>query len=117
MPCEFVRKPRSLTFVKLWKATEFRTVLLYTSCVVFKLLRKDLYNHFLILHVAIRILCCSQFEEYINYAQELLQSFVSSFKLLYHCKSQCVNVTHFICIISRKHVYPCYLNTYNCVMY
>jgi len=35
------------------------------------------------LHVAIRILCCSQFEEYIDYAQELLEHFVSSFKSLY----------------------------------
>lgn len=83
IPCEFVRKPRSLAFVKLWKATEFRTIILYTGCVVFKLLRKNLYNHFLVLHVAIRILCCSQFEEYIDYAQKLLQFFVSSFKLLY----------------------------------
>lgn len=60
-----------------------QNVVLYTGCVVFKLLRKDLYNHFLVLHVAIRILCCSEFEEYIDYAQELLEHFVSSFKLLY----------------------------------
>ncbi|EFN84695.1 hypothetical protein EAI_00175, partial [Harpegnathos saltator] len=76
MPCEFVHKPRSLALVKLWKATEFRNVLLYTGCVAFKLLRKDLYHHFLVLHAAIRILCCSQFEELIDYAQELLQYFV-----------------------------------------
>lgn len=71
IPCEFVRKSRSLAFVKLWKATEFRNVLLYTGCVVFRFLRKDLYNHFLVMHIfsiacCVRILCFSQFEEYID---------------------------------------------------
>lgn len=84
IPCEFVRKTRSLVFVKLWKATEFRNFLLYTGLVVLKLfLGKHLYNHFLTLHVAIRILCSLQFQNFIDYAQKLLHHFVSSFVLLY----------------------------------
>ena len=35
LPCDFVRKPRSLKFMKRFKATEFRQILLYTSLVVF----------------------------------------------------------------------------------
>jgi len=58
MPCEFARKPRLLSFIKLWKATEFRNLLLYIGPITFKFfLRKDLCNHFLVLHVTIRILC------------------------------------------------------------
>jgi len=33
-PKEFVRKPRSITDVKHWKAVEFRNFLLYTGPVV-----------------------------------------------------------------------------------
>ncbi|EFN70002.1 hypothetical protein EAG_10539, partial [Camponotus floridanus] len=84
MPCEFARKPRSLTLVKLWKATEFRNLLLYTGPIALKpSLRKDLYDHFLVLHVAIRILCSSKLRDFIDYAHDLLKHFVSSFKLLY----------------------------------
>lgn len=84
VPCEFVRKTRSLAFVKLWKATEFRNFLLYIGPVALKpYLKKNLYNHFLTLHVAIRILCSLMFQNLIDYAQELLQYFVSSFALLY----------------------------------
>lgn len=84
MPCEFVRKPRSLSFVKLWKATEYRSLLLYTGPIAFKdYLRKDLYNNFVTLHVAIRILCCSQFQNLMDYAQELLEYFLTTFILLY----------------------------------
>lgn len=84
MPSEFARKPRSLAFVKLWKATEFRNLLLYTGPIAFKsFLQKDLYDHFIVLHVAIRILCSSSLRNFIDYAHDLLQHFVSSFKLLY----------------------------------
>lgn len=42
-PKDFVRKPRSLRDVKLWKAVEFRNFLLYTGPVVLKhVLKKDI---------------------------------------------------------------------------
>lgn len=57
-PKEFTRKPRSLKYLKHWKATEYRQILLYTGPVVLKsILSQDNYNHFISLHVAIRILC------------------------------------------------------------
>lgn len=67
-PCEFARKPRSHALIKLWKATEFRNLLLYTGPIAFKsFLRKYIYEHFLVLHVAIRILCCSKLQDFIDY--------------------------------------------------
>jgi hypothetical protein len=100
MPFEFVRKPRSLSFVKLWKATEFRNLLLYTGPIAFKdFLRKDLYNNFLTIHVAIRILCCSQFQHLMNYAQELLEYFVTTFILLYGVENVSHNVHELIHLV------------------
>ncbi|XP_070159008.1 uncharacterized protein [Polyergus mexicanus] len=100
MPCEFARKPRSLTLVKLWKATEFRNLLLYIGPIAFKsFLQKNLYDHFLVLHVAIRILCSSKLQDFIDYAHDLLQHFVSSFKLLYSVHNISHNIHGLIHIV------------------
>lgn len=85
-PNDFVRKPRSLKDVKLWKAVEFRNFLLYTGPVVLKhVLKKNIYNNFITLHVAITILTSPSLchDRYINYAEALLINFVTSFEILY----------------------------------
>jgi len=84
-PRKFVRKPRSLKYVKLWKATEYRQILLYTGPIVLKsVLSKDNYKHFLSLHVAIRILCKEDTKNaYMEYSKKLLEHFVKSFIKLY----------------------------------
>lgn len=89
---EFSRKPRSLNDVDRWKATEFRQFLLYTGPVVLKLvLRKDLYNHFFSLSVAIRILADRKLCLVMNdYAQSLLRWFVLHYGELYGSD----NITH-----------------------
>lgn len=93
VPCEFVRKPRSLTYVKLWKATEYRELLLYTGPVVFKnFLRRDIYDHFVTLHVAIRVLCSNTLQDLFNYCQELLEHFVTAFALIYGTHNVSYNV-------------------------
>jgi len=57
VPSELNRRPRSLEDYKQWKATKFRTFFLYLGPVVLKnILDIDMYNNFLILHVAISIL-------------------------------------------------------------
>lgn len=86
-PRDFARKPRSLKDVKQWKAVEFRNFLLYIGPVVLRyILKKDMYYNFLTLHVAITILVrpnlCKQ-EGFINYAESLLNHFVTSFQNLY----------------------------------
>ncbi len=56
-PSEFPRKPRGLKDLCRFKATEFRHFLLYTGpCVLLDVLDKQKYNHFLLLHCAMKIL-------------------------------------------------------------
>ena len=57
-PKEFQRKGRSFDELEHWKAVEFRTFLLYSGPAVLKgILDEKKYQHFLLLHVAIRVLC------------------------------------------------------------
>lgn len=85
IPQEFVRKPRSLTFVRQWKATEQRQFLLYTGPVVLsKVLPHKLFANFMTLSVAIRIVCSEKLlQSCLDYAEELLRHFVISFSILY----------------------------------
>jgi len=47
IPCEINRKPRSLAHIKNWKATEFRTFLLYLgSSVIKSVVLKEHWKHF-----------------------------------------------------------------------
>lgn len=82
MPREFLRKGRSLYELERWKATEFRTFLLYTGQVALKgILPKELYNHFRLLSVAIYCLSSSVFcQPYCEFTNELLSAFVRQFK-------------------------------------
>lgn len=95
-PRDFARKPRSLKEVKQWKAVEFRNFLLYTGPMVLRYtLKQDFYHNFLTLHTAITILIrpnlCKQ-EGLINFAESLLNYFVTSFEILYGTKHISYNV-------------------------
>lgn len=58
IPIEFQRKPRSIFVYLKWKATEFHFFLFCCGPIVLKnILPLKLYHHFLLLHVACRILC------------------------------------------------------------
>lgn len=89
MPMEFNRKPRSIDELRRWKATEYRTFLLYTGPVVLKSIfkgeMKSIYDHFLTLAISISILLSPSHCTEINlaYANTLLRHFVESTKLLY----------------------------------
>ena len=64
IPAEFARKPRSLSELARWKATELRQFLLYTGIVVLKNnVHESIYKNFLLLSVAIRILSYSQMKK------------------------------------------------------
>lgn len=86
-PVEFNRKISDLANVAHMKATEYRQILLYWGVVIFKhFLDAIYYNHFVTLHVAIRMLSCSHFciiPEYVDYAEQLLIHFGESFGELY----------------------------------
>lgn len=57
VPNDFARKPRALDELDRMKATEYREFLLYTGTIVLrKIVRPNVYDHFLKLSMAIRLL-------------------------------------------------------------
>jgi hypothetical protein len=85
VPIEFARKPRSLDEVLRWKATEFREFMLYSGPVVLQdILSTDLYDHFVLLFVSMRILVSRQLSlQFCDYAHEIIVKFVSDAQVLY----------------------------------
>ncbi|ODM87811.1 hypothetical protein Ocin01_18871 [Orchesella cincta] len=91
---EFARKPRSVSELDRWKATELRQLLLYSGVHVLKdIISDDSYKLFLILSVAIRILCSEQLHcQLYTYADSLLKYFVEGFQTLYGSELVSYNV-------------------------
>ena len=87
IPQEFARKCRPLTHLERWKATEFRTFLLYTDVVA--LLGKFpeiIYGNFMMLHVAITIFSNNlllQQQQFFSTAKDCLTNFVAHCSALY----------------------------------
>ena len=93
LPSEFARKPRSLSLYRYWKATEFRTFLLYTGVVALKNVPKAIYKNFLLLHSAIFILCDPDvYRQLHSSAEKYLKQFVSSCKTVYGTSMLVYNV-------------------------
>jgi len=83
-PCEFSRKPRALQEVLRWKATEFRSILLYMCPLVVKnIVSKDCYKNFMALIIAMVILLSPNLGSLIQYADNLLNYFVLTFEQIY----------------------------------
>ena len=84
---EFARKTRTLDELSRFKATEFRLLLLYVLPVILKnRLPEIVYSHFLLLHVAIRILASKTHirdERNLNYAKQLLVLFIKQSPAIY----------------------------------
>lgn len=84
-PKEFQRKIRPLSEIGYFKGSEFRTFLIYSGPFVLKdVLSEEQYNHFLSLHVAIRILCNPEmYHSHGVVAKTLLEDFVTRFGEIY----------------------------------
>lgn len=84
-PSEFSRKPRHLSEIDRWKATELRYFMLYAGPVVLKnSIALEIYENFMLLSVAMHLLLSpGTSEEMIDCAQGLLTSFVTHFGQLY----------------------------------
>lgn len=93
VPQEFQRKIYDLNEVSHWKATQYRFILLYIGPIILKfVLGPDKYKHFLVLHVACRILCSQELATiYVDYADELLKRFFQLMPVLYGDASQVMN--------------------------
>lgn len=87
LPSDIARKVRNLQYLAFWKATEFRTVLLYYGMVAFKdLLDEEEYQHFMHLCLAIRIYSCKTYlanDNYKRVARKMLAEFCTYFPKLY----------------------------------
>lgn len=98
IPCEFQRKPRGIKYIAQWKATEYRFFLLYCGPVVLRgILNSQLYKHFLLFHVACRILCNSEHALlYNDHAKAYLTSFFQAMGVIYGAESQIMNAHNLI---------------------
>lgn len=85
MPCEFNRKPKALSELDRWKATELRSFMLYWGPVVLKdCLPSDMYDNFMLFSVGMYLLLSPDIsEEMLAFAQKLMVSFVEHFGQLY----------------------------------
>lgn len=87
MPSDIHRKIRSFEYLSHFKATEFRTLLLYVGMVALKnILSRSEYIHFLYLCMAIRILSCKTYvanAKFKENAQKYLQDYCEIFVKLY----------------------------------
>jgi hypothetical protein len=99
-PIEFQRRSRGIKDLAFFKATELRTFLLFTGPIVLKGIISDLqYEHFLLLHIAMKILMKKQFYEQRHVAQELLIKFVENMGAIYGKHTVVYNVHSLIHII------------------
>ena len=82
---EFVRRPRSFFEIKQWKATELRQFLLYSGPVILcGKIPQEVYHNFLLLSVSMRMLLSPALcANYLDYVQELLETFVKNFGSIY----------------------------------
>lgn len=93
-PSEFQRTIRGLNEIGHFKATEFRTFVLYAGPFVLKnILPREQYNHFLLLHLAIYILCDKfLYLKHTSLAENMLRKFVEKFSEIYGEKHMIYNV-------------------------
>lgn len=98
IPSDFQRTTRSIDDISKWKATEFRFFLLYAGPIVLKkVLAEKLYKHFLLFHVACRILCSKDLAQKFNdQAKIYLTNFVKLSRLYYGLQSQVMNMHNLI---------------------
>ncbi len=95
IPNCFQRKPRSLLEIDHFKASEFRTLLLYTGVVCLKnLISQDYYDHFVLLHSAMFILLSKKafVPEWNSIAKDLLRKFVEDGIRIYGSEFSVYNV-------------------------
>lgn len=93
VPDEFQRKELNIENFAHWKATQFRFFLHYVGPIaLYGILKKDIYDHFLLLVVACRILCDPELAETkANYARTLLIKFFQLLPTYYGSDSQVMN--------------------------
>lgn len=116
IPAEFNRKCRGIHELDRWKAVEYRLFLLYIGPLVLKnILEAKYYEHFMLFHCAIRILCNGYLiTKYLNVAESCLKNFVLYFPKLYGRESLIYNVHNLLHIIDDIRYFKDTLNDISC---
>ena len=99
VPSEFQRKPRSFSFATLFKATELRMFLCYTSpAIMLRMFKKVyIYQHFMLLVCAMRVLLSpAQSDESVTFARTCLESFVRFAPRIYGKSCHVYNVHNLV---------------------
>lgn len=93
IPDDFNRKNFNLHEVKHWKATQFRTFILYFGVVVLKdNLDQKRYDHFLQLHTVVSICSAEEHFNYLDVAELISKQYVQLFSDIYGYKTVSKNV-------------------------
>lgn len=97
------RQVRSLKYMSYFKATEFRTILLYTGMVIFKnSLPVDIYEHYLLFCLAVRLCSCRTYvkkKQLTNLARALFSKYCDLFVLIYGSNAVVSNIHNIIHIV------------------
>lgn len=109
IPTEINRKCRSLDELSHWKASEFRTFLLYVGPVVLSNNNIDfaIFEHFLLLHCGITILISAEHIANLGYdlPSQILRTFVLHCKTLYKLEFMVYNIHVLSHIVDDVKVY------------
>lgn len=102
-PQDFVRKPRSLSNLAFYKATEFRRLCLYDGIVIFAQHSDiNVYKHFLLLHCGIYILANPVLHKIMNdYANILLRTSIKHSVTIFGKMFVVYNV-HSLCHLAQE---------------
>ena len=85
IPREFQRKPRTFSDLEFFKASEFRSFLLYVGPYCFKsVLAEPYYEHFLLLHFAMYVFVSNSHTSLYEHANTCIERFVAQSPQLYH---------------------------------
>lgn len=96
-PTDFNRPSREISLVKYWKGAELSCLLHYTGPVVLKdILHKEVYNNFLLLHVASTICSTKQHSTLWPLTKTLFEKYVTSFKTIYEEYAMSYNIHNLI---------------------
>lgn len=100
IPKEFARKMRPSSDYDKFKAVEHRFFVLYCGPIVLKkILPTNLYNHFLLFHVACRLLTSKKAVSYVHLARDYMRQFVKDAISLYGAKFMALNI-HNLCHVA-----------------
>lgn len=113
-PIEFERTCRTLDEIALWKATEFRQFLLYSSIVVLKdTVDENVYYHWLCLVCGMRLLSANNCVQNSVTANTLLEEFVKNYPAIYGFPNVTYNVHGLLHLAEDIRMYGS-LDSYSC---